>query len=169
MAGVNKVILLGNLGQDPEIRTLENGTKLATVSIATSESYKDQAGEWQEKTEWHRLTMWRWAAEKAEKLKKGDKIYVEGKLTTRSWEQDGVKRYVTEVVVTDLQYTAKMGEGNYTGGVPMPTQEPASVYSGNSNYSNSSNSSQSSSQNTEVTSDLSNSTNSTNPEDDLPF
>lgn len=162
MAGVNKVILLGNLGQDPEIRTLENGTKVASVSIATSESYKDQAGEWQEKTEWHRLTMWRWLAEKAEKLKKGDKIYVEGKLTTRSWEQDGVKRYVTEVVVTDLQYTAKMGgEGNYTGGVPMPTQEPA--YSGNSNsYTSSSNSTQPS----EVTSDLSN---SSNPEDDLPF
>ena len=159
MAGVNKVILLGNLGQDPEIRTLENGTKLATVSIATSENYKDQSGEWQEKTEWHRLTMWRWTAEKAEKLKKGDKIYVEGKLTTRSWEQDGVKRYVTEVVVTDLQYTAKMGDGNYNGGVPMPTEDP---YSGSSNVYNSSNSSQ----NTEVASELSG---SSNPEDDLPF
>lgn len=158
MAGVNKVILLGNLGQDPEIRTLENGTKLATVSIATSENYKDQSGEWQEKTEWHRLTMWRWTAEKAEKLKKGDKIYVEGKLTTRSWEQDGVKRYVTEVVVTDLQYTAKMGDGNYNGGVPMPTEDPY----GSSNVSNSSNSSQ----NTEVASELSG---SSNPEDDLPF
>lgn len=160
MAGVNKVILLGNLGQDPEIRTLENGTKVATVSIATSENYKDQAGEWQEKTEWHRLTMWRWFAEKAEKLKKGDKIYVEGKLTTRSWEQDGVKRYVTEVVVTDLQYTAKMGDGNYTGGVPAPTQDP---YSGNSNTSTYSNTS---TQKTEVSSELSG---SSNPEDDLPF
>lgn len=163
MAGVNKVILLGNLGQDPEIRTLESGVKVATVSIATSENYKDQAGEWQEKTEWHRLTMWRWYAEKAEKLKKGDKIYVEGKLTTRSWEQDGIKRYVTEVVVTDLQYTAKMGEGNYSGGVPAPTQDP---YGGSHNTSSYSNASQSSSSNAEVSADLSG---SSNPEDDLPF
>ena len=159
MAGVNKVILLGNLGQDPDIRTLENGTKLATVSIATSENYKDQSGEWQEKTEWHRLTMWRWIAEKAEKLKKGDRIYVEGKLTTRSWEQDGVKRYVTEVIVNDLQFATKATDSNYSGGVPMPTENP---YGGNSTTSNPSNSSQ----NTEVASELSG---SSNPEDDLPF
>ncbi|WP_338761033.1 single-stranded DNA-binding protein [Bernardetia sp. ABR2-2B] len=161
MAGVNKVILLGNLGQDPEIRTLESGVKVATVSIATSENYKDQSGEWQERTEWHRLTMWRWTAEKAEKLKKGDKIYVEGKLTTRSWEQDGVKRYVTEVVVNDLQFTAKMGDGNYNGGVPMPTQDP---YSGGNTTT--SNTTQPSPQKTEVASELSG---SGNPEDDLPF
>lgn len=163
MAGVNKVILLGNLGQDPEIRTLENGTKVATVSIATNENFKDQSGEWQERTEWHRVVLWRWNAEKAEKLKKGDKIYVEGKLTTRSWEQDGVKKYVTEVVANDLQFTVKMGDGSYNGGVPMPTQDP---YSGSSNTSTSSGSSQSSTQNTEVASELSG---SGNPEDDLPF
>ncbi len=166
MAGVNKVILLGNLGQDPEIRTLENGTKLATVSIATSENYKDQAGEWQEKTEWHRLTMWRWTAEKAEKLKKGDRIYVEGKLTTRSWEQDGVKRYVTEVVVNDLQYATKATDSNYTGGVPSPTENPYGGSSTNYDSSNSTSSTQSSTQKTEVASELSN---SSNPEDDLPF
>jgi single-strand DNA-binding protein len=167
MAGVNKVILLGNLGQDPEVRTLENGSKLATVSIATSENYKDQAGEWQEKTEWHRLTMWRWTAEKAEKLKKGDRVYVEGKLTTRSWEQDGVKKYVTEVVVSDLQFTTKATDSNYSGGVPMPTENPYDGNSTTSSYSNSSqSSSQSSSQKTEVASELSG---SSNPEDDLPF
>lgn len=160
MAGVNKVILLGNLGQDPEIRTLESGVKVATVSIATSENYKDQSGEWQEKTEWHRLTMWRWTAEKAEKLKKGDRVYVEGKLSTRSWEQDGIKKYVTEVVVSDLQFTTKATDSTYNGGVPMPTENP---YGGNST---SSTSSQTSTQNTQVASELSG---SSNPEDDLPF
>ncbi len=163
MAGVNKVTLLGNLGQDPEIRTLENGVKVATISIATSENYKDQSGEWQEKTEWHRVVLWRWYAEKAEKLKKGDKIYIEGKLATRSWEQDGVKKYVTEIVASDLQYTAKMGDGTYTGGVPAPTEDP---YGGNSNSSTSSNSTATSSPKAEVSADLSG---SGNPEDDLPF
>ncbi|WP_291723245.1 single-stranded DNA-binding protein [Bernardetia sp.] len=158
MAGVNKVILLGNLGQDPEVRTLENGSKVATISIATSENYKDQSGEWQERTEWHRVVLWRWHAEKAERLKKGDKIYIEGKLATRSWEQDGVKKYVTEVVANDIQFTAKVGDGNYNGGVPMPTQDP---YAGGSNASTTS-----STPKTEVAQDLSG---SSNPEDDLPF
>lgn len=153
---VNKVILLGNLGQDPEVRTLENGSKVATISIATNENYKDQSGEWQERTEWHRVVLWRWHAEKAEKLKKGDKIYIEGKLTTRSWEQDGVKKYVTEIVANDVQFTAKMGDGNYNGGVPMPTQDP---YGGNSRPAPSS-------KTEEVSPDLSG---SSNPEDDLPF
>ncbi|AFM04472.1 single stranded DNA-binding protein [Bernardetia litoralis DSM 6794] len=164
MAGVNKVILLGNLGQDPEIRTLENGTKVSTISIATSENFKDQSGEWQERTEWHRVVLWRWNAEKAEKLKKGDKVYIEGKLSTRSWEQDGVKKYVTEVVANDLQFTAKMGDGNYNGGVPMPTQDP---YAGTANTSTSSNTTtQPATEKTEVSADLSG---SNNPEDDLPF
>jgi single-strand DNA-binding protein len=160
MAGVNKVTLLGNLGQDPEIRTLESGVKVATISIATSENYKDQAGEWQERTEWHRVVLWRWYAEKAEKLKKGDKIYIEGKLATRSWEQDGVKKYVTEIIASDLQYTAKMGDGTYNGGVPAPTQDP---YGADSNTSNSATNS---SPKAEVSADLSG---SSNPEDDLPF
>lgn len=158
MAGVNKVILLGNLGQDPEIRTLESGVKVATVSIATNENYKDQAGEWQDRTEWHRVVLWRWNAEKAEKLKKGDKVYVEGKLATRSWEQDGVKKFVTEIIANDLQFTVKTGDGNYNGGVPMPTENP---YAGTSTPST-----QPSTQKTEVASDLSG---SNNPEDDLPF
>jgi len=77
MAGVNKVILLGRLGKDPDVRTLESGSKLATVSLATGKSYKDQSGEWQEKTEWHRLTFWRDNADRAERLRKGDQVYVE--------------------------------------------------------------------------------------------
>lgn len=159
MAGVNKVILLGNLGQDPEIRTLESGVKVATVSIATNENYKDQAGEWQDRTEWHRVVLWRWNAEKAEKLKKGDKVYVEGKLATRSWEQDGVKKFITEIIANDLQSTVK-GDGNPNGGIPQPTENPydKSVTTPNST--------QSSTQKTEVASELSG---SANAEDDLPF
>lgn len=152
MAGVNKVILLGRLGKDPEVRTLESGSKLATVSIATGKSYKDQAGEWQEKTEWHRLTFWRDNADRAERLRKGDQVYVEGELTTRSWEQDNITRYVTEVVVNYTQIIER--NSNNTGGVPPITEEPFPT------------SKPSSTTNTEVASELSG---SGNPEDDLPF
>ena len=100
MAGINRVILVGNLGADPEIRTLENGTKVAQFSLATAESYRDKAGEWQEQTEWHRIVLWRFLAEKAEKsLKKGSKIYLEGKIRSRSWtNQESVKQYTTEII-----------------------------------------------------------------------
>ncbi len=100
MAGINKVILVGRLGKDPEIRHLENGVAVASFSLATSESYKDRnTGERKEQTEWHNIVLWRGLAEVAEKyVKKGDLIYVEGKLKTRSWEKDGVTRYTTEIV-----------------------------------------------------------------------
>ena len=101
MAGVNKVILIGNLGKDPEVRHLENGTAVANFSMATSESYKDRSsGERKTITEWHNIVLWRGLAEIAEKyLKKGDQVYIEGKLKTRSWEdKDGNTRYTTEVV-----------------------------------------------------------------------
>ena len=106
MSGVNKVILVGRLGKDPEVRHLENGATVANFSMATSETYKDrQTGERREQTEWHNVVLWRGLAEVAEKyVKKGDMIYVEGKLRTRSWEKDGVTRYTTEVVGD--QYTA---------------------------------------------------------------
>ena len=85
--GVNKVILVGNLGQDPEVRYMPNGNAVANLSIATSESWKDQQGQMQERTEWHRLTMYRRLAEVAgEYLRKGSQIYVEGKLQTRKWQ-----------------------------------------------------------------------------------
>jgi single-strand DNA-binding protein len=97
MAGINKVILVGNLGKDPEIMTFENGVKRASFSLATTESYKDKENNWVEQTEWHNIVLWRWLAEK--NLIKGDQIYVEGKLKTRSWDdQDGNKRYITEIV-----------------------------------------------------------------------
>jgi len=100
MAGVNKVILVGNLGKDHEVRHLENGASVANFSIATSETYKDKNGNRQEQTEWHNVVLWRGLAEIAEKyLRKGSQIYVEGKLRTRSWQdKDGNTRYTTEVV-----------------------------------------------------------------------
>ena len=97
---VNRVILIGNLGRDPEVRRLENGAVVAKFSIATNENYKDKSGEWQTQTEWHDIVVWRALAERAEsQLKKGMQVYIEGKLTHRSWQdQDGNNRRTTEVV-----------------------------------------------------------------------
>lgn len=103
MAGLNKVMLIGNLGKDPEVRHLENGTTVANFSIATSEKWTDKGGEVHEKTEWHNIVVWRKLAEIVEKyVKKGTKVYVEGKLQTRPWEKDGVTRYTTEIVCNNL-------------------------------------------------------------------
>jgi len=112
MAGVNKVILIGNLGKDPEVRHLENGTAVANFSMATSESYKDRSsGERKTITEWHNIVLWRGLAEIAEKyLKKGDQVYIEGKLKTRSWEdKDGNTRYTTEVVGDNMTMLGSRG------------------------------------------------------------
>ena len=97
---INKVILIGNLGKDPEIRRLENGAVVAKFSVATNETYRDKAGEFQTITEWHEVVAWRYLAERAERdLKKGKMVYIEGKLTTRKWQdKDGNDRYTTEVV-----------------------------------------------------------------------
>ncbi len=117
MAGINKVILVGNLGKDPEIRTLENGTKVAQFSLATSESYKDKAGNWQDQTEWHNIVVWRYLAEKAENsLKKGSKIYLEGKIRTRSWtDKENNTRYTTEIIGDKMLPLDRRegGSGNY--------------------------------------------------------
>jgi single-strand DNA-binding protein len=104
MSGVNKVILVGRLGKDPEVRNLENGATVANFTIATSESYKDRTtGEKKEVTEWHNIVLWRGLAEISQKyLHKGDQVYIEGKLRTRSWEKDGVTRYTTEVVADNM-------------------------------------------------------------------
>lgn len=125
MSGVNKVILVGRLGKDPEVRHLENGATVANFSMATSETYKDrQTGERREQTEWHNVVLWRGLAEVAEKyVKKGDMIYVEGKLRTRSWEKDGVTRYTTEVVGDNM---TMLGGGS--GGSPQG--QSAGDYSG---------------------------------------
>ena len=99
--GVNKVILVGNLGQDPEVRYMPNGNAVANVTIATSESWKDQQGQQQERTEWHRVVIFGKLAEiVGEYLRKGSQVYFEGKLQTRKWkDQSGQDRYTTEVVV----------------------------------------------------------------------
>lgn len=105
MSGVNRVILIGNVGNDPEVRHMPNGDTVANVTIATSEQWKDKnTGEKQERTEWHRIVFFKRLAEIVEQyVKKGSKIYVEGRLQTRSWEQDGVKRYTTEIVASEMQ------------------------------------------------------------------
>ncbi len=101
---LNKAMIIGNLGKDPEIRTTPSGSKVANFNIATSEKYTNVNNVKVEKTEWHRIVMWKGLAEIAEKyLKKGSKVYVEGKLTTREWEKDGSKRYTTEIVVNQMQ------------------------------------------------------------------
>jgi single-strand DNA-binding protein len=100
MVGLNKVILIGNLGKDPEVRTFEDGTKVANFSLATTESYKNKDGNKVEQTEWHRIALWRGLADVAEKyLRKGKSIYVEGKITTRKYtDKDGVERSITEII-----------------------------------------------------------------------
>ena len=105
-SGINKVILVGNLGQDPEVKYTAGGAAVTTLSLATSESWKDKdTGSDQEKTEWHRVVLWRRLAEIAgEYLKKGSKVYIEGQLQTRKCEQDGQTRYTTEVVGRDMQF-----------------------------------------------------------------
>ncbi|AFS35753.1 single-stranded DNA-binding protein [Alteromonas macleodii] len=122
--GVNKVILVGNLGNDPEVRYMPNGNAVANLSLATSESWKDQQGQVQERTEWHRLTMYRRLAEIAgEYLKKGSQIYVEGKLQTRKWQdQQGQDKYTTEIIVDQMQMLG--GRGGEGGGGNGGYQRP---------------------------------------------
>jgi single-strand DNA-binding protein len=112
--GTNKVILIGNLGQDPEVKYMPNGGAVANVTIATSESWKDKnTGETQEKTEWHRVVFFRRLAEiVGEYLKKGSKVYIEGKLQTRKWQdQSGNDRYTTEIVANEMQMLDSRGGG----------------------------------------------------------
>ena len=112
---VNKVILVGNVGKDPDIKYTPSGVPVATVSLATNEKYKDKSGEWQERTEWHSLIFWQRLAEiVGEYVKKGSKVYVEGRLQTSSWEdkQSGEKKYRTEIVVADLVLLGANGNGN---------------------------------------------------------
>lgn len=123
---VNRVILIGNLGRDPEVRRLENGAVVAKFPIATNESYKDKSGEWQTQTEWHDVVVWRNLAERAEStLKKGAPVYVEGKLTHRTWQdQDGNNRKTTEVVANYFRALGGRREGGSDGvGTYFPTEE----------------------------------------------
>lgn len=109
---VNKVILVGNVGTDPEIRYLEGGVAVANFSLATSESYKNKNGERVEQTEWHRIVLWRGLAEVVEKyVKKGTQLYIEGRLQTRSWEdQNGNKRFTTEIVADNMKMLSRKSD-----------------------------------------------------------
>lgn len=122
---VNKVILVGNCGADPELRYTPAGTAVTTVNIATSEKYTDRDGNKQERTEWHRLVFWRQLAEICGKyLHKGKQIYVEGKLQTRKWQdQSGIDRYTTEIIVDKMQMLGRASDGfGNQGSAPAPDQ-----------------------------------------------
>ena len=124
MAGVNKVILIGNLGADPEIRHLQNGASVANFRLATSETYKDKTtGEKREQTEWHSIVAWRGLAEITEKyLRKGSKVYVEGKLRTRQWQdKEGTTRYTTEIQADEMNLLDRPTD-RAEGGAPMSAQ-----------------------------------------------
>ena len=128
---LNKVQLIGNLGRDPEVRSVANGSKVATLSIATGRRWKSQTGEDQEKTEWHRVVVWNnrgsGLADVAERyLKKGDRVYIEGRIEYRTWEdRDGKTRYSTEIVGREMMMLSGRGGGSEAEPVPAGVEEPA--------------------------------------------
>jgi single-strand DNA-binding protein len=132
---VNKVILIGNLGKDPEVKRFEGGGAVAKFSVATTDAYKDKEGNWQDQTEWHDVVVWRDLAERAEKqLKKGSKVYVEGKLTHRKYtDANGVDKYITEVLAATFRSLDKR-EGTSENTAPQtqtatPAQKTAKTVS----------------------------------------
>jgi len=153
MASVNKVILVGNLGRDPEMRYMPNGEAVCNFSIATTDNWKDKNGQKQERTEWHNIVIYRKLAEIAgEYLKKGRPVYIEGRLQTRKWEKDGVTRYTTEIIADQMQMLGSREGGGNTYEVmdedqsmpsspsqasssqPAPRHAPAAKPAGSSNF-----------------------------------
>lgn len=134
MSGVNKVILIGRLGKDPEVRNLENGATVANFTMATSETYKDKTtGDRKEITEWHNIVLWRGLADVAARyLHKGDMVYIEGKLRTRSWEKEGVTRYTTEIVGDNM--TMLSTRQNSGGGDRSAASQPAAAGGSSEDY-----------------------------------
>jgi len=131
---VNKVILIGNLGKDPEVRTLENGVKKVSFPLATSETYKDRdTGERKTDTEWHNIVIWRGLADVAEKyLRKGQQIYLEGKIKSRQYkDKEGNTRYITEVVTENFVMMSRGNEGPRTGGQETQGNDSFDGYSSN--------------------------------------
>ena len=129
---INKVILVGNVGMDPEVRSLETGVKVARIRLATSERiFNRQTNETTEHTEWHTVTLWRGLAEVVDKyVHKGSQLYIEGRLRSREWEQDGQKRYATEIVADDMKLLGRRQEGTpqqsgYQGGYQGGYQQSA--------------------------------------------
>jgi len=129
MRGVNKAILVGNLGKDPEVQYLDNNVSVARFTLATNDSYKDKDGNRVDQTEWHNVVAWRGLAKIAEDyLKKGSRIYLEGKIRTRSWEdkQTGDKKYITEIIADNFIMLDKKGEDVSAGGYSASATRPAS-------------------------------------------
>lgn len=125
---INKVTLIGHLGADPEVRVLENGVKVARLSLATNENYKDKDGNWQKTTEWHNVVVWRDLADRAEKmLKKGNLVYVDGKISYRKYtDQAGQERYMTDIVANTMRTLEKMeGTGAFENRFPSAESAPA--------------------------------------------
>lgn len=121
---INKVILLGNVGQDPEVRTLENGVKSARIRLATTERiFNRQTNETTEHTEWHSITLWRGLAEVADKyVRKGSQLYIEGRIRNRDWEKDGVRHYGIEILADDMKLLGRRQEGGVQA--PVGYQQP---------------------------------------------
>ncbi len=125
--GVNKVILIGNLGKDPEIQNFDKGVKKAAFSLATSETYRNREGVEIEQTEWHNIILWRGLAEVAEKyLKKGSQVYIEGRIRSRSYEKDGQKRFITEIEGDTLNMLGSRSNAEQSPYSPS-SNEPASA------------------------------------------
>ncbi len=130
MAGVNKVILVGNLGKDPELRYTPSGQAVASFSLATGEKWKDKDGNMQDKTEWHNIVVWGRMAENAkEYLAKGRQVYIEGRIQTRSWDdKDGNKKYMTEIVTQNMQFLGSRGDQGSAPSAPPPSApQPADL------------------------------------------
>jgi single-strand DNA-binding protein len=133
MASVNKVIIVGNVGRDPELRYTQSGQPVASFSIATNERFKDRDGNWKDRTEWHRIVAWARLAEICgEYLRKGSQVYVEGRIQTRDWEdKEGNKRQTTEIIALSMQMLGRRGEG----GGPSMSQDDQSRSAGGDDFS----------------------------------
>ena len=175
MSNINKVILIGRLGRDPEVRYLENGSAVAKLGVATTESYKDKQGEWQDITEWHDVIMWRFLAERAEKsLKKGALVYIEGKLKSRKYQKEGEEtaRKITEVVADTFRLLSKReGSGGFEN--TFPSQDDELLHAKPNNQGNNSQANTTPAPDNTTTSDANpvakNNVSSEEPTDDLPF
>lgn len=134
---INKVILVGNVGKDPEVRYLDSGVAVCNFPFATSETYKNRNGEKVTTTEWHNIVLWRSLAEVAEKyVKKGSQLYIEGKIRTRSWDdRDGNKRYTTEIIADNMQMLGKRSDDS-TDVTPEDAKQPSETFDDISNDSN---------------------------------
>jgi single-strand DNA-binding protein len=122
--GINKVILVGNVGKDPVVQYVKEDVPVARFTIATSETYRDRNGEKVTNTEWHNIVAWRrWAKVVEQYIKKGTQLYIEGKITTRSYEKDGATKYFTEIVVNNLQMLGRAQDSSYQASESAPVQE----------------------------------------------